>query len=67
MDESKGEARRRSKRAWLDSNMESMNVSLKKGTKDTWKGYAAKAGVPLVRFLEAAVDEKAERDGLKPD
>lgn len=58
------EHRRMSKRAWLDQNMESMNISLKQGTKDTWKGYAAKSGLSLVEFVRQAVAEKAERDGL---
>lgn len=59
------EARKKSKRAWLDQNMESMNISLKQGTKDIWKGYAAKSGLTLVEFIRQAVEEKAEIDGLK--
>lgn len=61
----KVEARRRSKKAWLDQHMEVMSVSLRHGVKDVWKGYAAKSGVSLVEFLSAAVEEKAQRDGLK--
>ena len=59
------ESRRKAKREWLDKNMESMNVSLKPGTKDAWKGYAAKSGLTLVEFIRQAVEEKAEHDGLK--
>lgn len=58
------EARRKAKREWLDQNMESMNISLKQGTKDIWKGYAVKSGLTLVEFVRQAVAEKAERDGL---
>ena len=64
MDDEKVIARRKQKREWLDNNMESLNISLRQGTKAIWKSYAAQSGMPLVRFIEAAIEEKAERDGL---
>ena len=58
------EAQKRASMKWTKKNKEALNLSLDPGTKDEWKGYAAKAGIPLVRFVSDAVREKAEKEGL---
>lgn len=58
------DSQKRASMKWTKKNKEALNLSLNPGTKDIWKGYAAKAGSSLVSFIETAVEEKAVKDGL---
>ena len=61
------EARKKANRAWDAANLDKITVSMKHGTRARWKGYAERAGVGITAFILAAVEEKAERDGLKEE
>lgn len=61
------EAQKRASRKWNAKNMESMNLTLKMGLKDTWKGYAEQTGMSLTAFVTEAVEEKALHMGIKKE
>ncbi len=52
---------------WTKANKESLNLSLNPGTKEEWKRYADREGMPLVGYITEAVEEKAARfeSGMK--
>lgn len=49
---------------WQKEKIASVNLHVKKGVRDQWRGYADSLGLTLVEFVKAAVEEKAEREGL---
>ena len=61
------EARKESNQRWDKENLETICLKLRKGIRGTWKEYADKEGLSVSKFVQAAVEEKAERDGLKTD
>ncbi len=58
------EAQKKATMKWMKENKESLCLSLDKGQKNVWKEYAERAGMPLIKYIEAAVLEKAERENL---
>ena len=60
-------ARKKANDKWNAENLETLGTKHPKGTKKTWKVYAEKAGVSLAKFVTDAIEEKAERDGLKSE
>lgn len=59
------EAKRRAN-AKYEGQVQRVTLSYRKDEHvgDTWRKWAAKAGVPLSQFMRMAAQEKAERDGL---
>lgn len=55
------DAQKRASMKWTKANKESLNLSLNPGTKEVWKRYADREGMPLVGYITEAVEEKAER------
>ena len=60
-------AQKKATMKWTKANKEALNMYLNPGVKDRWKAYAAAIGMSLAEFIRNAVEEKAERDGLKSD
>ena len=50
---------------WQKEKIAAVNLHVKKGVRDQWKRYADALGLTLVDFIRQAVDEKAEREGIK--
>ena len=44
---------------------DNIQIRAPKGTREIYKTYTAKAHLSLAKFIMTAVEEKAERDGLK--
>lgn len=59
------DAQKRAKDKWDSVHLEQLNVSLPVGTKAMWAGYAERAGISMTKLLQVAMEEKADRDGLK--
>ena len=57
-------ARKRANEKWNRENLERVSVSVNKGVRETWKGYADKMGISFAKFIKDAVEEKAIREGL---
>ena len=58
-------ARVRANQKWDAENLEALGLKLPKGTKARWAGYAEKAGTSITKLIQQAMEELAERDGLK--
>ena len=61
------EAKKLANEKWDAAHLEGMYMKVPKGTKDVWKKYAAATGLSLTKFVQACVEEKAERDNLAID
>lgn len=55
-----------SNQKWDAANIDRMSVAFKKGMRDRIKAAAAAAGCSANKYIETAVTEKMQRDGL-PD
>lgn len=58
-------ARKKANEKWDNKNIESLTVRLKIGLKEQYHGYAKQLGIPFAEYFRQAMEEKAEREGLK--
>lgn len=61
------EAQNRATKKYQKKVYDSVAIRVSKDDKvrERWKSYADKSGLSLSVFIQTAVEEKAERDGLK--
>ena len=52
------------KNKWLSENCDRINLTVPKGKKEVYAEYARLTGSSMTQFIIAAIEEKAERDGL---
>lgn len=50
---------------YMAANYDRINLTVPKGKKETIQSYAAAQGESVNGFINRAIDEKMERDGLK--
>jgi uncharacterized protein (DUF1778 family) len=58
------EAKKRANKKWNENNIEQVNLSLPKGTKETLDRIVAQTGTSRAAFVLAAIHEKCARDGI---
>ena len=50
---------------WDVKNLETLGLKLRKGTKERWAKYAEANGTSITKLIQAAMEEKAEREGYR--
>lgn len=55
-------ARQRANDKYAKKAYESVAIRIRKGTRETWRQAADKAGLSLASYIQLAVKEKMERD-----
>lgn len=58
-------ANQRAVNKYVKNNYDRINVTMPKGKKDTIQAYAAAQGESVNGFINRAIDEAMERDGLE--
>ena len=52
------------KNDWINKTRDRINLTVPKGKKEVYAEYARLTGSSMTQFIIAAIEEKAERDGL---
>lgn len=47
---------------WISEKLDRVNLTMPKGKKETVQGHAAAQGLSVNAYINAAIDEKMERD-----